>query len=297
MNLQQLRYFHKIAALKNYTKASEELFVAQSSLSHSMAKLEHELGVPLFIKQGRNIVVTSYGENFDKHVAIILRELELAKNEIQQASNKSQGTVRLTVSHTLHHHFLPSLMKQYKSIPEFEKVQFQVSDLESTESGIAQMAAREVDLGFGAKVEQAGCCYFEVMSEELVAVVPINHPFAQKENITMQELCQEPLITYNHKCGTRYDLEHFFHKYGVSPQQIFEAQNEKMIASMVSAGIGVGIIPPIQEIGMYQVAVVPLENHNMKRSLYMFWLEENFRPPVVESFRKFVIRTIQNKNI
>ena len=88
MNLQQLRYFHKIAALKNYTKASEELFVAQSSLSHSMAKLEHELGVPLFIKQGRNIVVTSYGENFDKHVAIILRELELAKNEIQQASNK-----------------------------------------------------------------------------------------------------------------------------------------------------------------------------------------------------------------
>lgn len=52
MNLQQLRYFHKIAALKNYTKASEELFVAQSSLSHSMAKLEHELGVPLFIKQG-----------------------------------------------------------------------------------------------------------------------------------------------------------------------------------------------------------------------------------------------------
>ena len=49
MNLQQLRYFHKIAALKNYTKASEELFVAQSSLSHSMAKLEHELGVPLFI--------------------------------------------------------------------------------------------------------------------------------------------------------------------------------------------------------------------------------------------------------
>lgn len=118
-------------------------------------------------------------------------------------------------------------MKQYKSIPEFEKVQFQVSDLESTASGIAQMAAREVDLGFGAKVEQAGCCYFEVMSEELVAVVPINHPFAQKENITMQELCQEPLITYNHKCGTRYDLEHFFHKYVVSPQQIFEAQNEK----------------------------------------------------------------------
>lgn len=56
------------------------------------------------------------------------------------------------------------------------------------------MAAREVDLGFGAKVEQAGCCYFEVMSEELVAVVPINHPFASKREYYKQELCQEPLI-------------------------------------------------------------------------------------------------------
>lgn len=52
MNLQQLRYFHKIAALKNYTKASEELFVAQSSLSHSMAKLEHELGYLFLLNRG-----------------------------------------------------------------------------------------------------------------------------------------------------------------------------------------------------------------------------------------------------
>ena len=92
MNLQQLRYFHRIAALKNYTKASEELFVAQSSLSHSMAKLEKELGVPLFVKLGRNIEVTHYGEKFDRHVAVILQELELAQNEIQEVSDKFQAS-------------------------------------------------------------------------------------------------------------------------------------------------------------------------------------------------------------
>lgn len=176
-------------------------------------------------------------------------------------------------------------------------MQFQVSDLESTASGIAQMEAREVDLGFGAKLEQPGCCYFEVMSEELVAVVPKNHPLAQRENVTLEEMCREPLITYNNKCGTRYDLEQFFLQYGVHPKQIFEAQNEKMIASMVAAGIGVGIMPPIQEIGMYQVTAVPLERHNMKRSLYMFWLEGKFRLPAVEPFRKFVIDTIQGKTL
>ena len=90
-------------------------------------------------------------------------------------------------------------MKKYKSNPEYQNVQFQVSDLESTASGIAQMEAREVDLGFGAKLEQPGCCYFEVMSEELVAVVPKNHPLAQRENVTLEEMCREPLITYNNK--------------------------------------------------------------------------------------------------
>ena len=230
-------------------------------------------------------------------MAVILQELELAQNEIQEVSDKFQGVIRLTVSHTLHHSFLPSLMKKYKSNPEYQNVQFQVSDLESTASGIAQMEAREVDLGFGAKLEQPGCCYFEVMSEELVAVVPKNHPLAQRENVTLEEMCREPLITYNNKCGTRYDLEQFFLQYGVHPSRSLEAQNEKMIASMVAAGIGVGIMPPIQEIGMYQVTAVPLERHNMKRSLYMFWLEGKFRLPAVESFRKFVIDTIQGKTL
>ena len=68
MNLQQLYYFQAISRLKNYTKAAEQLLVAQSSLSHSIGDLERELGVPLFFKVGRNIDITEYGKQFLIHV-------------------------------------------------------------------------------------------------------------------------------------------------------------------------------------------------------------------------------------
>ncbi|WP_434310335.1 LysR family transcriptional regulator [Hominifimenecus sp. rT4P-3] len=295
MNLQQLSYFHKIAQLKNYTKASQELSVTQSNLSHSMAKLEEELGVPLFVKDGRNIEVTAHGKKFDAHVSVILQELELAQNEIQHAANPTEGKIRLAVSHTLHYHFLPNLMREYKEIPKYRKVQFQVLDMEATAIGIKKIEAGEVDLGFGAKIDKPGYRYFEVMREELTAVVPANHPFAQRENLTLKELCQETLITYNSQCGTRMDLERIFQLYGVWPRQISEVQNEKMIASMVAAGMGVSVMPWIPEINVYQVASVPLEHSTLKRSLYMFWREEEFRLPVVEQFRKFVMNTVKAK--
>ena len=158
-----------------------------------------------------------------------------------------------------------------------EIVGINVSALERFENG----AEVTVELGFGAKVDRPGFQYFEVMSEELMAVVPVSHPLAQKENITLEELCREPLVTYNSRCGTRYDLENFFREYGVRPRQIIEAQNEKMIASMVAAGIGVSIMPWIQEVNVYHVVSVPLEHHRLKRLLYMFWRQAEFRLPAV----------------
>lgn len=101
MNLQQLYYFQKIAELRNYTKASEALMISQSNLSHSMANLEEELGIPLFIKKGRNIDITDYGRAFLGHVSIIINELEKAKSEISSALNPDSGQIRLAIAHTL----------------------------------------------------------------------------------------------------------------------------------------------------------------------------------------------------
>ena len=293
MNLQQLYYFHKIAELKNYTKASQELAISQSNLSHSMANLEEELGVPLFMKRGRNIDVTPYGKRFDIHVSAILKELELAQNEIKDSLDPSCGQVRIAVAHTLSHNFVPNMIRYYKQIPGNQNVDFCFMDMEATANGIDQMDKEEVDLCFGARIDKPGYSYFEVMHEELVAVVPENHPMAKRDNVTLEEVCREPFVTYNYKCGTRHELEKIFRKYDVWPRQISDAKNEKIITSMVASGMGVSIMPRIAEINIYPVVPIPLENHQLRRSLYMFWKDDQFRPPVVEQFRKFIIDTLK----
>lgn len=95
MNLQQLYYFQAICCFKNYTRASEQLLVAQSSLSHSIADLERELGVPLFFKVGRNIDITEYGKAFLKHVDKVIEELELANQELKHMQNPNMGKIRI----------------------------------------------------------------------------------------------------------------------------------------------------------------------------------------------------------
>ena len=110
MNLQQLYYFQAISRLKNYTKAAEQLLVAQSSLSHSIGDLERELGVPLFFKVGRNIDITEYGKQFLIHVDRITAELELANQELKNMLNPNMGKIRIA---------LPTGLSTWGSAPEW----------------------------------------------------------------------------------------------------------------------------------------------------------------------------------
>lgn len=113
MNLQQLYYFQAISRLKNYTKAAEQLLVAQSSLSHSIGDLERELGVPLFFKVGRNIDITEYGKQFLIHVDRITAELELANQELKNMLNPNMGKIRIALAYTVSNRFIPNMIKGF----------------------------------------------------------------------------------------------------------------------------------------------------------------------------------------
>ena len=84
MNLRQLKYFRTIAEYEHYTKAAEELSVHQSSLSHAMQSLEREVGVDLFVRNGRNVILSQYGKMFLPHVVKVLDELETGATELRR---------------------------------------------------------------------------------------------------------------------------------------------------------------------------------------------------------------------
>lgn len=296
MTLQQLIYFNTISRLKSYTQAANELFVSQPNLSHAIKKLEEELGAPLFIKNGRSIELSPVAEGFQIHVNNILREIDAAKADIDHYLNANKDEIRVTVSHTLEHSFIPPLIREFHALPENHNISISFLPMESTTTAMEQLEAGEVDLCFGAKIPRKDYEFFEVIKEALVALVPNIHPWATKSNITLAELCTETFVTYDKRCGSRRDLDKLFQRYDLRPATIIEANNERMITGIVAAGMGVSIVPLISEIKLFPVSPVCLEDHSIYRSLYMFWKKDIPLSPAAERFKTYIIRKMRDSD-
>ncbi|MEF2845411.1 MAG: LysR family transcriptional regulator, partial [Eggerthellaceae bacterium] len=114
MNLAQLSYFCHLAKLQHYTRASEELHISQSALSHSIASLEDELGCSLFRKAGRNVVLTEDGSLFQKYIEEGLSLIEQGTKEVQSRHGMLSGTIKIGAIATVRSGYLPAAMKAYR---------------------------------------------------------------------------------------------------------------------------------------------------------------------------------------
>ena len=113
MNLSHLRYFVRLAETRHYTKAAEQMYISQPSLSHAIAQLEQELGVPLFEKSGRNVELTQFGEVFLKQVCQSLEILDGSVDYLHRIA-AGNGVVRLGLLRTLGVEYVPALAASFK---------------------------------------------------------------------------------------------------------------------------------------------------------------------------------------
>ncbi len=114
MDLQQLRYFQTVARLQNMRKAADELSIAQPAISKAIARLEKELGVPLFNRVGRQIQLNQFGRVYLQRVQRIFDELESGQREVNDLAGPEQGYVGLAVLHTIGAQLLPELISVYR---------------------------------------------------------------------------------------------------------------------------------------------------------------------------------------
>ena len=292
VNLQQIYYFQTIYQLRNYTRASEQLHIMQSSLSHSISDLEKELGVPLFYKQGRNIVPSEYADRLLPHMENIIQELAEAQEEIREQLDPTSGFIRIGMSHTLGIEFMPNMIRNFCAQPGNENIRFELKEMTAKYVNDA-LCERKIDLGFGAKIENRLLEFYCIGSDEITLIVPKNHPFAERRTVTLEELDGEPLITFYYTCGTRYYIDELLHTHKVRPGSILEADTERMMAGLVAAGRGVAIIPVLPDLTMYDVVRINFEKDVPPRPMYMEWIQDSFMRPTVRKFRNFVMNEVK----
>jgi LysR family transcriptional regulator, hydrogen peroxide-inducible genes activator len=241
MELHQLRYFCAVARTGNFTRAAEQEHVAQPSLSQQILKLEDELGAKLLDRLGRKATLTQFGEAFLLRVQRILRDLNEAKSEIQELAGGNKGTLVLGTIPTIAPYFLPTRLAFFaKKYPHI-----QVSVVEDITSVLlTRLHDGKIDLLLIAlPLLGDGLICTELKREPLYVVAPESHPLARKKSILLCEIQNDPFILLKDGHCFRDTAVAACRRARVRPNVVFESGHFATILAMVSAGMGLSIVP------------------------------------------------------
>ena len=289
MNLQQLYYFKAIAELEHYTRASEQLSVSQSSLSHAIAGLEDELNVKLFARKGRNVVLTKYGRLLLPYVSKSLETLETGMVKLSDFISPETGTVSIACFPSLAQ-FVPEIIVRYISETNRVNVRLQ-SNQEATYSALRdQLLAGNVDMVFATEIDDPRIGSAFIGEHELVLLVPPSHPLAQRESVDLRELDGEDFIAFDHSAQIRAQLDNIFDCLQIHPNIRMESGQDVIIYGLVAASHGVAIVPYPLGGAPYHVKIVRIAGGLLPaRRLYLSWNKEEYMPPAAEYFRDFIV--------
>ncbi|MGH3586407.1 MAG: LysR family transcriptional regulator [Pseudonocardia sp.] len=238
MDLLQLRYFQVVARRQHISKAAEELRVAQPSVSRTIARLEKELGVPLFDRIGRQVRLNAFGAMFLRRVDRALGELDEARRELADSAGLDHGRVAVAAETLL---TVTGLLARFRAEHPGVDVRLFQSNAELM---ARQLADREVDLCFASQpLTGPSLRSVELLREEVLLGVPPTHPFASRDRVTVDELAGEPIVTTRPGYWPRTMLDRLFAEAGLSPVIACECDEPGATQDLITAGLGVGLGP------------------------------------------------------
>ncbi|GMK40670.1 putative HTH-type transcriptional regulator YybE [Paenibacillus sp. CCS19] len=287
MELAQMEYFLTVARLQHVTRAAEELAITQPALSHSLGKLEDELGVQLFERSGRNVQLNRYGELFAARVERVMQEIAHGKREIQELADPDVGLVEISFLNVLGASVIPDLLRQFHKVhPRIRLDLHQGATLDV----YGRVDAGKSDFGFCMKREFMGSVAWEpIGSFELFAVVPQSHEWAGRSSIKLNEMEGQPYIGLCSRCGLQQSIVDLLASAGAMPVSTYEAEDLQTVAGFVSAGLGVSLLPKSKGLSLAGIAWIPLETQMNTFEIGIEWKARRFLSPAAQRFRDFVL--------
>lgn len=242
MELRQLRYFVEVARREHVSEAAEVLHVAQSAISRQIANLEAELGVELFVREGRNVKLTQIGKHFLPHVEAALKAIDFAKQQIDEYLDPERGTIKVGFPTSLASHTLPTIISAFKA--KHPNVTFHLRQ-GSYRFLIEAVKTREIDLAFIGPVpsDDPDIKADILFTESFSALLQADHRLSGRENIDLNELRNESFVMFPEGFVLRKIVVDACRQAGFTPVISSEGEDLDAIKGLVSAGIGVTLLP------------------------------------------------------
>jgi LysR family hydrogen peroxide-inducible transcriptional activator len=239
MEVDQLRYFLRVAERGNFTRAAEELNISQPALSRSIQKLEEELGQPVFERKTRSVALTDAGTLLQARAQQILALIEDTKAEI--SDDGRSGQIRIGAIPTIAPFFLPNLLRQFSN--EFPAASIIVQE-DTTDHLLKRCTQGEIDLAILALPVPAKYLEIEeLFQEELLLVLPPDHPLVNKPQIRLTDIKSLPFVLLDEAHCLSDNIVSFCRQRSVHPVAVEQTSQLAMVQELVSLSHGISMIP------------------------------------------------------
>lgn len=287
MEWTQFQYFQAVAQLEHFTNAAELLSISQPALSRSIARLEEELGVPLFERQGRTITLNAYGRIFLNRVNRAMQEITIGQQEIQDLLDPLKGSVSLGFIHSQGSNLIPDLLGLFrKSFPEINFMLYQ----NLTNQILDQLEAGEIDFCLCSQpLFREHVQWIQLLIEEIILIVPKDHPLAQRSTVKLNELSEEPFIAFKKELSLGEIIDQIFKEAGFTPKITFEGEEVGTVTGLVAAKLGIALIPKVRTVEIAGISQVHVSAPKCQRVIGMAWVEGRYLSPAAKHFKEFVL--------
>jgi DNA-binding transcriptional LysR family regulator len=245
MELRYLRYFVTVAERQNFTRAAEELHVAQPAISQQIKSLEEELGVSLLQRTKRSVKLTAAGNAFLSEAKEILAHAELSKQIARRAARGETGSLAIGCVGAGASAFLPELIQSYRK--RFPAVRVHLFEM-TPEHQFQAFARERIDVGFMRSLAESDAKNFtqeRIYRDCLMLAVPETHALAKARQVRLEKFAREDFVMFKRSEAPKLfdEMTQLCAKAGFIPQIVSEPPMIQTLLLAVAAGIGVAIVP------------------------------------------------------
>ena len=241
MEVHQLKCFAAVVEEGGFNRACTRMLMTQPAISYQIKQLESELSTKLFTRRPRGVSITDSGRMLYHHVQEILEAVRRAEHSLERLQDGVAGEVRVGTVNSIGMYLLPEVLKSLRE--KYPLVRPVILYRNATEI-LQSLRSNLVDLAILANPAPDRRFRQEVIFEELVSLYcGRQHPFWQKQEVTLQELKQTPLIALTNENPTGHMVQEHLARLGLDWEPIVSSDNVETVKKMVEIGLGVAFLP------------------------------------------------------
>ncbi|MBF7030323.1 LysR family transcriptional regulator [Staphylococcus kloosii] len=295
MEWHHLEYFKLLAKLQNVSLSAKQLNVSQSALSRAIKQLEEEVGAPLFNRVGRSLKLNKYGQSFLVTVNTITQEMDMFKSEVTQSIDMLNGDITIGFLHSVGPTYLSDFLKTFNS----QYPNIRVKLLQDHAKGlISKLESGDIDVAITMVAPASNSvCFIPLLQEQLFITLNSTHPLANEQSLNIADLVNEQFILLKENFVLREQVDQIFYEHNINNVEInFESDETLTIASFVSAGLGISILPKLKNIQLPNLTQIPINNYKAQRTIGLCYLTQADQLPIVKVTKETLLNYFSNYN-